>query len=211
MLYVTEVFTSIQGETTFAGWPSSFIRLSGCNLRCRWCDTRYAYEQGEQREIGELVEAVASGPTLVSVTGGEPLLQEDTPRLLTALADSGHRVIVETNGSLPVDSLDPRCHRIVDLKPPSSGEVGSTLWDNLSYLSARDEVKIVIADRGDFEWAENVVAVRRLPGEISVNFSPAHGMLAPRQLAEWILASGLHVRLNLQLHRLIWPDATQGR
>ncbi len=211
MLLVAEIFTSVQGETTFSGRLSSFIRLAGCNLRCRWCDTAYAREGGEPWELDRILQRVAGGPVLVTVTGGEPLCQEETPVLVRSLLEEGRTVLVETNGSLPIDALDPRSHRIVDLKPPSSGETGSIHWPNLDLLSPRDEILIVIADRSDYVWARDLLrSDPRLAG-VTVNFSPAHGAMAARELAEWIVDEQLEVRLNVQLHRILWPDEARGR
>lgn len=211
MLDVIEVFRSIEGETTLAGRPCGFIRLSGCNLDCRWCDTRYARERGEAWDIARLAGAMRAGPHLVCVTGGEPLLQEETPELVLALLAEGHDVAVETNGSLPIDVIDARARRMVDLKPPSSGEKDRIYWPNLELLAPRDEIKIVIADREDYVWAKDALARHRRLAEVVVNLSPAHGTLPARELAEWILADGLEVRLNVQLHRLLWPEAARGR
>ena len=211
MLRISEIFTSIQGETTFAGWPSTFVRLSGCNLRCRWCDTRYALEGGEEWERGRILEAVAGGPHLVTVTGGEPLCQAETPDLVRELLDGGRQVIVETNGSLSVERLDTRAHRIVDLKPPSSGCTDRILWSNLDLLSERDEIKIVVADEGDFAWARNLLAGDPRLGRLTVNLSPARGRMPASVLADKILSAGLRVRLNCQLHKILWPASERGR
>ncbi len=210
MLDVIEVFRSIEGETTLAGRPCGFIRLAGCNLECRWCDTRYAREGGEAWEIGRLLAMFASGPRLACVTGGEPLLQEETPSLVRALLDAGHQVAVETNGSLPIDVIDTRARRMVDLKPPSSGEQDRTDWRNLDLLVPHDEVKIVIADRGDYAWARELITRDRRLARVTVNLSP-QGMAGARELSEWILADGLEVRLNVQLHKVLWPEQPRGR
>ncbi len=211
MLNVIEVFRSIQGETTLAGWPCGFIRLAGCNLDCRWCDTRYAREGGRAWALAGLIAAMEGGPRRVCITGGEPLLQEETPALVRALLDRGRLVAVETNGSLPIDAIDARAARIVDLKPPSSGEAEKTRWANLDLLTPLDEVKIVIAGREDYAWAAEVLARdRRLAGR-TVNLSPAPGALAAAELAEWILADRLDARLNVQLHKVLWPEAARGR
>jgi 7-carboxy-7-deazaguanine synthase len=211
MLDVSEVFRSIEGETSLAGRPCGFIRLTGCNLDCRWCDTRYAREGGEAWEIARLLEAMRAGPRLVCVTGGEPLLQDETPALVQALLAAGHDVAVETNGSLPIDVIDARARRMVDLKPPSSGEKDRIYWPNLELLALRDEIKIVIADRDDYTWAKDVLARNRRLSAVTVNLSPARGALAARELAAWILADGLEVRLNVQLHKVLWPEEERGR
>ena len=211
MLLVAEIFTSVQGETTFTGRLSSFVRLAGCNLRCRWCDTAYAQAGGEPWDIDRILRHVAAGPRLVTVTGGEPLCQEETPELVRVLLSAGHQVIVETNGSLPIDPLDPGSHRIVDLKPPSSGETQKIHWPNLDRLSWRDEVKIVVADHGDYAWAAGLLAADARLAGVTVNLSPAHGLLQARELASWIVRDGLEVRLNVQLHRILWPEDDAGR
>jgi 7-carboxy-7-deazaguanine synthase len=208
-LLVNETFVSLMGESSFAGLPGVFIRLSGCNLRCRYCDTTYAYESGEERRVESLVaEAGASSLKLVLVTGGEPLVQEDCPLLLTALVDRGCTVLVETNGSRPLDVVDSRVHRIMDLKCPSSGMVAHNYIDNLNMLTEKDELKCVVADRGDFDWALQTMAPYKSWERHSVLMSPVYGMVAPRDLAAWIVATRLPLRLNLQLHKYIWdPDA----
>ncbi|HAK97638.1 MAG TPA: 7-carboxy-7-deazaguanine synthase QueE [Planctomycetes bacterium] len=211
MLNVIEVFRSIQGETTLAGRPSCFIRLAGCNLDCRWCDTRYAREAGRARALDDLIAAVDGGPRRVCITGGEPLLQEETPALVRALLDGGRLVAVETNGSLPIDAIDARASRMVDLKPPSSGETERMHWPNLELLTPRDEVKIVIAGRDDYAWAAALLARDRRLARCTVNLSPVQGALAAAELAEWILDDGLDVRLNVQLHKVLWPGAARGR
>jgi 7-carboxy-7-deazaguanine synthase len=212
MLLVAEMFTSLQGETTFTGWPCAFLRLAGCNLRCRWCDTPYAREPGgEPWELERLVARVSAGPRLVTVTGGEPLCQEETPELVRRLLAAGHTVLVETNGSLPIARIDARAHRMVDLKPPSSGVVAAIHWPNLDRLTERDELKVVIADRADYEWARERMAEDPRIGRATVNLSPAFGILPARELAAWMLEDGLAARLNIQLHRVLWPEADRGR
>ncbi|MDY0003105.1 MAG: radical SAM protein [Polyangia bacterium] len=203
---ICEIFRSLQGETTMAGLPGRFLRLAGCNLRCRYCDTAYARDAGTVMSLEALVAAVGAGDDLVIVTGGEPLLQPGTPDLLRALCDLGRQVILETNGSLDILGLDPRVHRIVDVKCPGSGEAQSNRWDNLDDLHAGDEVKLVLTGREDFDYALEVASRHDLLGRVPVLLSPASGYLPPSTLAEWILASGLGLRLQLQLHRLIWPD-----
>jgi 7-carboxy-7-deazaguanine synthase len=211
MLSVTEIFTGIQGETSLAGWPCTFIRLAGCNLRCSWCDTAYAWEGGEPWELDRLLARVAGGPRLVAVTGGEPLCQAETPALVQGLLAAGRTVLVETNGSLPIDAIDPRAHRIVDLKPPSSGEAARIDWDNLDRLGPNDELKVVIFERADYAWFRDVAARDPRIGRAVVNLSPAAGGTPGATLAAWILADGLDVRLNVQLHRVLWPGETRGR
>jgi len=211
MLKVTEIYTSIQGETTFAGFPCTFVRLAGCNLRCSWCDTAYAWSGGESLDRREIIRRLRDGPSLVTVTGGEPLLQAETPALVADLLREGFTVLVETNGTLPVEPLDPDCVRILDIKPPSSGYCDRTRWSNLDHLLPWDEVKIVIADREDYSWALEVIRTREICRKVVVNFSAAHGRLAPAELARWVLEDGIEVRVNLQLHRVLWPGEERGR
>jgi 7-carboxy-7-deazaguanine synthase len=210
MLEVSEIFPSIQGESTYAGRPCVFVRLAGCNLSCSYCDTPYAREGGEMLSREAVVaKAVGYRCRLVEITGGEPLLQEETPALVSALLDRKLEVLVETNGSLDISVLDPRAVRIMDLKCPSSGETEKMRWENLVLLTLRDQVKFVVADREDYLWAKGVVE-ERLPAGPAVLFSPAAGLLAPAALAGWILGDGLEVRLQLQLQNVIWPDRERG-
>ena len=210
-LVVCETFVSLLGEAGWAGWPAFFIRLSGCNLRCRYCDTTYAYREGQERPVASLVaEAQAAGRRYILVTGGEPLLQAECPDLLTALADAGGTVLLETNGSRPVQDLDPRVHRIVDLKCPSSGMADHNYLDNLEYLTVRDELKCVVGDRQDFDWALATIRPWQSWQRHPVSFAPVFGVLPPAELAAWILATGLPLRLNLQLHKYIWDPAARG-
>ncbi len=208
-LLVCETFVSLMGESSFAGLPGVFIRLSGCNLRCRYCDTTYAYSGGVERSIESLVaEAQASGFNVVLVTGGEPLLQEDCPRLLTALVDRGFEVLLETNGSRPLATVPTQVHRIMDLKCPSSGMTAHNYLRNLDDLTPHDELKFVMADRRDFDWALEIMAPYKPWERHKVLMSPVFGILPPNDLAAWILAAKLPLRLNLQLHKYIWsPDA----
>lgn len=206
-LLVTEVFHSIQGESTFAGRPCVFVRLTGCQMRCRWCDTEYAFHGGSWRTRDEVLGDVAGFDCpLVEVTGGEPLLQPGTLPLLAALADRGYEVLLETGGGLDVSAVDPRVRRIVDVKCPGSGEAEANRWENLDDLRASDEVKLVIADEADYHWARRVVAEHRLAERCPVLFSPVAGEIEPRRLAEWILRDRLPVRFQLQLHKLLWGD-----
>ena len=211
-LTVCETFTSLLGESTLAGLPAFFIRLSGCNLRCRYCDTTYAYEGGEDWEVESLVHAARQSPTrLVLVTGGEPLLQKGTRGLLDRLLKADLEVLLETNGSLPLQGVDPRVRRIVDLKCPGSGMSSHNLWSNLDILTPRDEVKFVIDDKDDFDWAVEVAERYRLPGRLPVLISPVFGApLTPAEVAAWIIESGLPLRLNLQLHKYIWGPEARG-
>ena len=212
-LRVSEIFSSIQGESSLAGWPCTFVRLSGCNLRCAYCDTRYAYEEGEWLDLAQILDRVAAFRCpLVELTGGEPLLQQETPQLIRNLLDLGHTVLLETNGSMDVSMADARCVKIVDFKCPSSGESDSTDLRNVSRLQGHDEAKLVIATREDYEFAKGITdLIRRQCGPAStINFSPVFGMLPASELAAWILEDRLHVRLNLQLHKYIWDPDRRG-
>ena len=212
-LKVNEIFYSIQGESSFAGRPCVFIRLTGCNLRCSYCDTRYAYYQGEDMDIDEILERASYfGCKIVEVTGGEPLIQEGTPYLIKSLLDAGFEVLLETNGTKDISVLDKDCIKIVDVKCPCSGESDKNDLNNLTRLGNRDEIKFVIADRRDFDFAKNIlrdwdiIPFRPHP----VHFSPAFGILNPKDLSEWILKDKLDVRLNLQIHKVIWGDHKRG-
>ncbi|MBI2307292.1 MAG: 7-carboxy-7-deazaguanine synthase QueE [Rhodocyclales bacterium] len=204
---VSEIFFSLQGESSRVGLPTVFIRLTGCPLRCSWCDTEYAFTGGETKPIAEVVaEAGRHGTRTVCVTGGEPLAQKNCLPLLAALCDAGFDVSLETSGALDIGSVDPRVSRIMDLKAPGSGESDKNLWTNLARLTARDEVKIVVADRADYEWARGVIAEHRLTERCPVLLSPVQGRLAPSDLADWILADRLPVRFQLQLHKVLWGN-----
>lgn len=208
---VNEIFFSIQGESTYAGLPCAFVRLAGCNLRCSYCDTTHAYDEGDEKTLDVVVEALTAYPTkLVEVTGGEPLLQPETPALLTALADRGKSVLIETNGSVSLEGIDPRVTAIMDIKCPGSGMSGRVMWENIGLLQPRDEVKFVLTDRTDYEWALEVIEKYRLSEKHKVHLSPAFGVLEPKRLASWILEDGLDARLQLQLHKYIWPDIERG-
>lgn len=213
MLKVNEIFYSIQGESSFAGWPTLFIRLTGCNLRCSYCDTQYAYHEGTEMSVADILQKTRSfNCRLAEITGGEPLIQADTPDLVKALLDSGWAVLLETNGSKDISQVDRRCIKIVDFKCPSSGEAGSNDFANIDRLQDHDEVKCVIGSREDYEYACNVFySVRQNPERRStVLFSPVFDWLAPETLAEWVLADQLKVRLNLQLHKYIWDPNRRG-
>lgn len=206
-LRVTEVFFSLQGETSRVGLPTVFIRLSGCPLRCRWCDTTYSFQGGETVTLAALLERVASfGATTVCVTGGEPLAQKNSHALLAALCDAGYSVSLETSGALDVGKVDPRVSRIVDIKPPESGEAARNRWENIVHLTPHDEIKFVVANRADYEWAREVLRSRKLDRVCPVLFSPVQGELPPQQLADWILADRLPVRLQVQLHKFLWGN-----
>lgn len=210
-LSVSEIFTSILGESTLAGRPAFFIRLAGCNLRCRWCDTPYAYEGGGSWEVEALLEAArASRQRLVLVTGGEPLLQEDTLLLLSRLGDAGHEVLLETNGSLPIRAVDRRVRRIVDVKCPGSGMDGAMHWPNLAEVTPSDEIKFVVGSREDFEFAEAVIRRFGLAGGPALLISPVFGEVPLAEAARWVVESPLPLRLNLQWHKIIWGPETRG-
>ncbi|PWB47268.1 MAG: 7-carboxy-7-deazaguanine synthase [Candidatus Methylomirabilota bacterium] len=210
-LFVNEIFYSIQGESTYAGRPCVFVRLTGCNLRCRWCDTTYAYHKGEQRSIEQILARVRTYKCpLVEITGGEPLLQEGVYPLVDRLVCEGFEVLVETGGSLSVERLDPRAVKILDLKAPGSGMDPHNNLENLRYLTRKDQIKFVVADRRDYEWARQVTAEHALPEKTQVLFSAVLGELHPRELAEWILADGLDARLQIQLHKYLWDPDRRG-
>lgn len=208
LLRVSEIFASLQGESTTVGVPTVFVRLTGCPLRCRWCDTTYAFRGGERLTIDEILARVSDlGLPEVCVTGGEPLAQAACRDLLTAFADAGHRVSLETSGALSIAGLDPRVRCVMDLKAPGSGEADKNLWDNLDHLRPHDEVKFVLAGRADYDWAKDVLERHGLARRATVLFSPVAGELAPSTLADWIVADRLPVRFQLQLHKILWGDA----
>lgn len=210
-LIVHEVYRSLQGEGTWAGLPCVFVRLTACHLRCSYCDTPHAFNRGEEMELGELVAqaiALARPGDLIELTGGEPLLQPEALPLMAALADSGHLVLLETSGACPIEAVDPRVRIILDLKTPGSGESDANLWENLPLLKPTDEVKVVVCDRDDFDWAIAHIKGFGLTDRCPVLMSPAHEKVEPVELADWILDSGLPVRLQVQLHKQLWgPDA----
>lgn len=212
MLTVNEIFYSIQGEATRVGEPCVFVRLTACDLRCSWCDTPYAFHEGRKRSLDDVMAEVEGyGCRLVEITGGEPLLQEDVYPLMERLMDTGHTVMLETGGHRPIDRVPTGVVKIVDVKCPGSGEARENCWANLELLSPHDEVKFVLADRADYEFARDVAAGYRLPSRVAaVLLSPVHGVLNPQTLAEWILEDRLPVRLQLQLHKLIWSPGTRG-
>jgi len=206
-LKVSEIFYSLQGEVRTAGAPTVFIRLTGCPLRCRYCDTEYAFSGGERLTLADILERVGDyGARLVTVTGGEPLAQKDTPALLTALCDAGYEVSLETSGSIDVRPVDPRVSIVLDIKTPGSGESERNRLENLGLLSAKDQIKFVICDRGDYEWSREFIAAHDLTRICEIWLSPVAGQLSPGELADWILQDRLPVRLQLQLHKLLWGD-----
>jgi 7-carboxy-7-deazaguanine synthase len=211
-LRLTEIYKSIQGESTWAGLPCTFVRLARCHLRCVWCDTAYAFYGGESVAIDEIVTRCREySCELVEITGGEPLVQPACPDLARALLDTGFTVLVETSGSLPVSVLPAETIKIMDLKCPDSGECEKNYWPNLEVLSPRDEVKFVIASRRDYEWARNVTRENDLSAKCNaVLFSPVFDAVAPADLVRWILEDGLEVRFQLQLHKFIWPPEQRG-
>lgn len=210
-LVIHEVYASIQGESSYAGLPCVFVRLTACNLRCTWCDTEHAFYEGTRRTVdGVAREALGFGIPLVEITGGEPLLQPGVHPLMTRLADAGRTVLLETSGSLDISGVDPRVIRIVDVKCPGSGEVESNRWENLDVLRPSDELKFVIADRADYEWARAQVRERDLAARCTVLFGPVWDRVEPRTLAEWILEDRLPVRFQVQLHKYVWSPEARG-
>lgn len=206
-LRITEIFHSLQGEATRVGLPTVFVRLTGCPLRCRWCDTTHSFTGGHAASVASVLAEVARYPVRqVCVTGGEPLAQKECLPLLTALCDAGYDVSLETSGALDIAGVDPRVSRIMDLKAPDSGECARNRWENLDLLNGRDEIKIIVASRADYEWARAQLRERGLAARCPVLFSPAQDSQDARELAEWILQDGLDVRFQLQLHKLLWGN-----
>lgn len=208
-LKVCEIFYSLQGESTFTGLPCTFVRLSGCNLDCAWCDTLYAKKESTSLSIEKIIDQIrAFGCSLVEITGGEPLLQEETPELISQLLDLNFQVLLETNGSQSIRDIDPRCIRILDIKCPSSNESDSFLYENLTSLTKRDEIKFVIGSRQDYEYARAVILEKLSRRDQSrIHLSPVFGQITPESLAAWILEDSLPARLSLQQHKIIWnPD-----
>ena len=211
-LFVNEIFYSIQGESLYAGCPCIFIRLTGCNLRCRFCDTTYAYDEGRPMGIDDILREISGFPSrLVEITGGEPLIQEETPDLVIACLDKGYQPLVETNGSMDIGRIDPRCIRIMDFKCPSSGESHQNNYDNLKRMTSGDQLKFVIADKSDYVFAKAIAMERHPPvAPDHILLSPVTGQLSPGQLARWMIEDGSLFRLHLQLHKIIWPDKDRG-
>jgi len=208
---ITEIFHSIQGESSYAGQPCVFVRLTGCPLRCTWCDTDYAFYEGHEFSIDEVLAKVQTyGCRLVEVTGGEPLVQPENFPLMTRLCDAGYTVLLETSGAVDIAPVDPRAHVILDVKCPGSGMTDRMHWTNLSQLAAKDEAKFVMADRADYDWAREILTQYDVASRCPVLFSPVFGSLDVRQLAEWILADRLPVRFQLQMHKYIWAPDMRG-
>lgn len=206
-LKITEIFLSLQGEARDAGWPTVFVRLTGCPLRCQYCDTAYAFHGGQWRDIAAIVGEVAShGVRHVCVTGGEPLAQKRCIGLLKRLCDAGYVVSLETSGAIDISDVDPRVSRVLDIKTPDSMEVARNRWENLSLLTAHDQIKFVICSRADYEWAREILQRHALAERCDVLFSPSKSEISPRDLADWIVADRLPVKFQLQLHKLLWND-----
>jgi 7-carboxy-7-deazaguanine synthase len=210
-LLVHEIYRSIQGESTFAGLPCVFVRLTACSARCTWCDTPHAFKEGTLRTLADVLDqALGFDCPLVELTGGEPLLQGEAFELMTALADRGKTVLLETSGLVSIRGVDPRVHVIMDLKCPDSGECGNNVWENLALLKPTDQIKFVIATRRDFDWTVSAIREHSLDRRFTVLLSSVFGQVSPRDLAEWLLASRLEVRMQLQLHKFIWEPTARG-
>jgi 7-carboxy-7-deazaguanine synthase len=206
-LKITEIFHSLQGEARQAGWPTVFVRLTGCPLRCQYCDTAYAFQGGEWWSIDDILAEVArQGVRHVCVTGGEPLSQKRCITLLQRLCDAGYEVSLETSGAIDIGDVDPRVSRVLDIKTPGSLEVHRNLWSNLPLLTPHDQVKFVICSREDYDWARAIVEEHRLANTCEVLFSPSYAQVSPRELADWIVADRLPVRFQMQLHKILWND-----
>lgn len=211
MIKVNEIFYSIQGESTWAGQPCIFVRLTGCNLRCTWCDTAYAFHEGEEMTVDDVLDRLHGFPCrLVEITGGEPLLQDEVYPLITRLLDGGYQVLIETGGSLDITKVDRRVYIIMDIKCPGSGMMERMHWQNVGVLTSKDEVKFVIKNRWDYDWAVEIIRKYGLLSKCPILFSPVFDELDPRQLAQWILEDGLKVQLQLQLHKYIWDPQMRG-
>ena len=210
MLRITEIYRSVQGEGSHAGYPCVFVRLTGCNLRCTWCDTEYGYNGGKDLSLEQVLKEVSALNTnLVEVTGGEPLLQEETPQLVDLLLENGYTVLIETAGSIDISCVSKKAVRIVDMKCPGSGMLDKNLYKNLDLVTDKDEVKFVIKDKADFDWAVNLIKKHALESKTQILISPVYGEMDQEKLTEWLLESGINARLQVQLHKIIWgPDKT---
>jgi 7-carboxy-7-deazaguanine synthase len=212
MLKVSEIFLSIQGESSFAGLPCAFVRLAGCNLRCKYCDTAHSFKKGKPYSVQKTISLIREFDCpLVEIAGGEPLIQEETPLLSQALLDEGFRVLMETNGTKNIDLIKGTVTRIMDIKTPGSGESDKTDWRNINRLDKNDEVKFVLTSRADYDWAKNIVRQYGLDQKVPLLFSPAHDHLEPAELSRWILEDRINVRLQLQIHKVIWPNEEKGK
>ena len=206
-LRITEIFCSLQGESRTVGWPTVFVRLTGCPLRCGYCDTGYAFKGGEWKAIDDILDEIDQyGVAHVTVTGGEPLAQRECGELLSRLCDAGYKVSLETSGALDISGVDSRVERVVDLKTPGSGEESKNLVSNIDELNTNDQLKFVICDRNDYEWAKEIIAQHEIADRCEVLFSPSAGQLEPVKLADWIVEDRLPVRFQLQLHKILWGD-----
>jgi 7-carboxy-7-deazaguanine synthase len=206
-LRITEIFHSLQGESASVGWRTAFVRLTGCPLRCHYCDTAYAFTGGTSMALTEIVEQVASYQAhYVTVTGGEPLAQKNCLALLSTLCDQGYEVSLETSGAITLEGVDPRVVKVMDIKTPASGEAAKNRWENLALLDGKDQLKAVICSRDDYEWFRDIAEVHDLFERCEVLVSPSHTELKPRELAEWVLEDRLPVRFQLQLHKYLWND-----
>jgi len=205
MLTINEIFKSIQGESSFTGLPCLFIRLTGCNLRCTWCDTEYAFYEGKPKSVQDIMDTIEPlGVQLVEITGGEPLLQDEVYDLMNALLEKNYQVLLETGGGISVAKVPERVIKILDVKCPGSGEEAKNLWDNLDHLNPHDEVKFVLADRADYEWSREILQRHDIPKKATVLFSPVYDRLDLKELAGWVLEDNLPVRVQTQLHKVIW-------
>lgn len=211
-LKIHEIYESVQGESSWAGWRCVFVRLTACDLRCTYCDTEYAFYEGKKRLVSEVLsEVLATGCPLVEITGGEPLLQKNVLPLMSQLCDAGKTVLIETSGAHDISVIDSRVHRIMDLKTPGSGECARNLWSNIGHLEKRDEVKFVIGSREDYEWSREQLQIHKLDERCGcVLFSPIFGRIEPRQIVEWIIADKLPVRFQIQMHKVIWEPTKKG-
>ncbi len=208
---INEIFKSIQGESSYAGLPCVFVRTTGCHLRCRWCDTAYAFHEGHEYSVESILQEVRRFECrFVELTGGEPLLQEESPLLIATLLNEGYQVLVETGGSVPIKQVDSRAIIIMDIKCPGSGMDHTTLWENLACLKDQDEVKFVIADRSDYDWAKGILNQYSVLQDKIIHFSPVFGQMPAKELAGWILEEALPVRFQLQMHKYIWDTAMKG-